>query len=96
MRGTWRSPRTERFTCLKSDPNAQMDDMEVVDCAAFDPSLYPHHANLDRVWEVWKTAGGRGNRVDIADEDDYQTSQFVFFDENQRLVSIKSLASVGR
>ena len=72
------------------NPNAAnpFDDMGNLDRAALDPLFYAHHANMDRLWQVWKTAGGRGNRVDISDRD-YLNSQFVFYDENKKLVSIK-------
>ena len=76
---------------LVGNPNARSnpyDDMGNLDVAARDPLFYAHHANLDRLWEVWKTAGGRGNRVDISDPD-YLNTQFIFYDENARLVSIK-------
>jgi len=62
------------------------DDMGNLDQAANDPLFYSHHANIDRLWEVWKSGGG--NRVDIKDYD-YLNSQFVFYDEKKRLVSIK-------
>ncbi|XP_024361473.1 polyphenol oxidase, chloroplastic [Physcomitrium patens] len=65
------------------------DDMGNLNVAALDPLFYAHHANIDRLWEVWKGMGGR--HKDISDPD-YLKSQFVFYDENKRLVSV----SVGQ
>jgi polyphenol oxidase len=75
------------FTGDPNAPSNPYDDMGNLDVAAQDPLFYAHHANIDRLWLVWKTAGGRGNRVDISDKD-YLNSQFIFFDENKKLISI--------
>ncbi|KAI3718879.1 hypothetical protein L6452_19764 [Arctium lappa] len=54
--------------------------------AARDPIFYGHHANVDRMWSVWKTLGGR--RQDFTDKD-WLDSSFVFYDENAEMVRVK-------
>lgn len=54
--------------------------------SASDPLFFAHHANLDRLWEVWKTLPG-GVREDIADPDYLQT-QFAFYDEEGGVVTV--------
>jgi tyrosinase len=59
-----------------SDPN----------CAARDPIFYLHHANIDRLWEVWLRQGG--GRVNPTTNDVWLTTPFTFFDENGARVTI--------
>nr|CBZ41490.1 polyphenol oxidase precursor [Taraxacum officinale] len=54
--------------------------------AARDPIFYAHHANIDRMWSIWKTLGGR--RKDFTDKD-WLDSSFSFYDENADLVRVK-------
>ncbi|KAK7246542.1 hypothetical protein RIF29_41411 [Crotalaria pallida] len=54
--------------------------------AARDPIFYSHHANVDRLWSIWKTLGGK--RKDITDPD-WLESGFLFYDENKNLVRVK-------
>ncbi|CAI9279715.1 unnamed protein product [Lactuca saligna] len=54
--------------------------------AARDPIFYAHHANIDRMWSVWKTLGGR--RKDFTDND-WLDSSFLFYDENAELNRVK-------
>ncbi|KAG6392222.1 hypothetical protein SASPL_146435 [Salvia splendens] len=54
--------------------------------AARDPIFYVHHSNIDRMWSVWKTLGGR--RADISDPD-YLDASFLFYDEDARMVRVK-------
>ncbi|KAI3498949.1 hypothetical protein L1887_34738 [Cichorium endivia] len=53
--------------------------------AGRDTLFYCHHANVDRMWSLWKMMGG--NHKDITDEDWLNTS-FVFYDENKNLVRV--------
>lgn len=59
-------------------------DMGTLYAAGRDPVFYTHHANLDRLWEVWKSLGNE----DI-DDSDYLDSEFVFYNENAELVKVK-------
>ncbi|EXB82816.1 Polyphenol oxidase [Morus notabilis] len=53
--------------------------------AARDPIFYSHHSNIDRLWSVWKTLGGK--RKDYIDPD-WLNSGFLFYDENKQLVRV--------
>ncbi|KAH7431758.1 hypothetical protein KP509_08G065000 [Ceratopteris richardii] len=64
--------------------NILAKDMGALYAAARDPIFYIHHANIDRLWEVWMRLG----RDDI-DDPDYLDSEFVFYDENAELVKVK-------
>ncbi|KAH6767763.1 hypothetical protein C2S52_018746 [Perilla frutescens var. hirtella] len=67
-----------------TQPNRE--DMGNFYSAGRDPIFFAHHSNIDRLWNVWKTLGGR--RVDIMDPD-YLDAAFVFYDENAQLVRVK-------
>lgn len=54
--------------------------------AARDPIFFSHHSNVDRMWSVWKTLGGKRN--DFTDRD-WLNSGFLFYDENAQLVRVK-------
>lgn len=59
--------------------------MGVFYSAGRDPIFYSHHANIDRIWNVWKSEFG-GNDFD---DQDWLKSEFVLFDENKNPVSVK-------
>ncbi|KAJ7946952.1 Polyphenol oxidase [Quillaja saponaria] len=63
------------------------EDMGVFYSAARDPIFYAHHPNIDRLWDIWKTLGGK-NRHDF-DDPDWLNASFEFYDENAELVSVK-------
>jgi Common central domain of tyrosinase/Polyphenol oxidase middle domain len=49
------------------------------DCAALDPVFWLHHANIDRLWNVWLSmGGGRAN----PSEPVWLGQEFAFYDEN--------------
>jgi tyrosinase len=51
--------------------------MSLVECAARDPIFWLHHANIDRLWQVWLNEGGHANPLG----DEHWTSQeFEFYD----------------
>ncbi|CAL0309368.1 unnamed protein product [Lupinus luteus] len=62
------------------------EDMGNLYSAARDPIFYSHHANVDRLWPIWKSLGR--NRRDI-DDSDWLESEFTFYDENKNLVRVK-------
>ncbi|KAG9454119.1 hypothetical protein H6P81_007023 [Aristolochia fimbriata] len=72
------------WTGDRTRPN--LENMGTFYSAARDPTFYAHHANIDRMWDIWKTLGRR--RRDFADPDWLNTA-FLFYDENARLVRVK-------
>lgn len=57
-----------------------------VQAAAQDPVFYVHHANLDRLWNIWKAQGG--GRVDPLSDNPWKNTPFTFFDENKTQVTM--------
>jgi polyphenol oxidase len=53
--------------------------------SASDPIFFAHHANVDRLWNLWKTLPG-GARHDISDPD-YLNTLFTFYNEDGALVT---------
>ncbi|CAI9279714.1 unnamed protein product [Lactuca saligna] len=72
------------WTGDRNQPNGE--DMGNFYSAGNDPIFFAHHANLDRLWSVWKTLGGR--RKDFTDND-WLDSSFLFYDENAELNRVK-------
>lgn len=48
------------------------------DCAALDPVFWLHHANIDRLWNIWISQAGRANPTDPG----WLGQEFAFYDEN--------------
>ncbi|TKY71666.1 Polyphenol oxidase [Spatholobus suberectus] len=72
------------WTGDNTQPN--FEDMGTLYAAARDPIFYSHHANVDRMWSVWKTLGGKRNDIN---DSDWLESGFLFYDENKNLVRVK-------
>jgi len=74
---------------------ANHENMGAYYSAARDPIFYPHHANSDRLWEVWRGVGG--GHADFTDPD-WLDSSFLFYDEDARLVrvTVRDMLDVGR
>jgi len=53
--------------------------MSYFTCAARDPVFWLHHANIDRLWQVWLNQGG--GRANPLGNDEWKTQVFTFFDE---------------
>nr|ACM43505.1 polyphenoloxidase [Camellia nitidissima] len=68
----------------RTQPN--LEDMGNFYSAGRDSIFYGHHANVDRMWSIWKTLGGK--RQDFTDPD-WLNAGFVFYDENAQLVRVK-------
>ncbi|KAH7836475.1 hypothetical protein Vadar_019320 [Vaccinium darrowii] len=68
----------------RTQPN--VEDMGNFYSAGRDPIFFGHHGNVDRMWSVWKTLGGK--RKDFTDSD-WLESSFLFYDENAQLVRVK-------
>lgn len=61
-------------------------DMGTFKDSAADPIFFSHHANIDRLWEAWKTLPGK-YRKDVTDPD-YLNTAFTFYDEDGDQVSV--------
>lgn len=60
--------------------------MSFVPCAARDPIFWVHHANIDRLWQVWLNQNaGRSNPLG---EQVWTDETFQFFDENGQSVTL--------
>lgn len=68
----------------RSQPN--IEDMGNFYSAGRDPIFFAHHGNVDRMWSIWKTLGGK--RKDFTDPD-WLNTEFLFYDENAQLVRVK-------
>uniref|UniRef100_A0A8R7QME0 Tyrosinase copper-binding domain-containing protein n=1 Tax=Triticum urartu TaxID=4572 RepID=A0A8R7QME0_TRIUA len=67
-----------------------LENMGTYYSAGRDPLFYPHHNNIDRLWQAWcdiGTAHGYRGHVDFTDPD-WLDSSFLFYDEESRMVRI--------
>jgi polyphenol oxidase len=71
------------WTGDQNQPNGE--DMGNFYSAGRDPIFFAHHANVDRMWYVWKKL--RGKHQDFTDPD-WLNTEFLFYDENAQLVHI--------
>ncbi|CAO2830219.1 unnamed protein product [Amaranthus hypochondriacus] len=55
--------------------------------AARDPIFYCHHANVDRMWDIWTRDLPGTGRVNLNDPD-YLNIYFIFYDENANPVRV--------
>jgi hypothetical protein len=60
--------------------------MASVPTAAQDPIFYLHHANIDRLWDLWLAQGG--GRSDPTSDSAWTTQVYKFYDENRKTVSM--------
>ncbi|KAL2613215.1 hypothetical protein R1flu_024907 [Riccia fluitans] len=61
-------------------------DMYWVPISSTDPVFWAHHANVERLWNSWEQMGP--NRVPPEDSD-FLDAEFLFYDENGDVVSVK-------
>ncbi|KAJ8629165.1 hypothetical protein MRB53_022488 [Persea americana] len=71
------------WTGDRTQPNTE--NMGNFYSAGRDPIFFAHHSNVDRMWDVWKTLGGK--RKDFTDAD-WLNAGFLFYDENKQLVQV--------
>ncbi|GFZ06234.1 hypothetical protein Acr_18g0004040 [Actinidia rufa] len=82
----WRTFLTGQFTYgVGTGTQPNLENMGNFYSAARDPIFYAHHSNVDRMWSVWKTLGGR--RKDFTDPD-WLNAGFLFYNENAELVRV--------
>jgi tyrosinase len=59
--------------------------MSAFETAGQDPIFWLHHANIDRIWELWlASGGGRANPTDAA----WRNTPFTFYDETGAQVNL--------
>ncbi|KAK9056865.1 hypothetical protein SSX86_024229 [Deinandra increscens subsp. villosa] len=68
----------------KTKPNRE--DMGNFYSAGYDPAFYIHHANVDRMWKLWKELGIRGHVEPNCEG--WLNASYVFYDENEELVRV--------
>ncbi|CAH1450036.1 unnamed protein product [Lactuca virosa] len=73
-----------RWTGNPRMPNNE--DMGNFYSAGYDPAFYVHHANVDRMWKVWKDLGIKGHNEPT--DPDWLNASYVFYDENEELVRV--------
>ncbi|MCO5609032.1 hypothetical protein L7F22_063253 [Adiantum nelumboides] len=61
-------------------------DMGAFFSSGLDPLFYAHHAQIDRLWELWKAMP---NHEEIDDED-YKNAEFLFYNEEGELVRVRA------
>ncbi|KAF9587936.1 hypothetical protein IFM89_006261 [Coptis chinensis] len=62
-------------------------DMGNFHTAARDPIFYAHHAQIDRLWSLYKDQ--RGTTTPEFDQPDWLESSYIFYDENRNVVRCK-------
>ncbi|WJX92155.1 catechol oxidase [Trifolium repens] len=62
------------------------EDMGHFYAAGRDPIFYAHHANVDRMWYLWKPLCEKKKNFT---DPDWLESSFLFYDENKNLVKVK-------
>ncbi|CAO2171611.1 unnamed protein product [Urochloa humidicola] len=76
------------WTGDQSRPNTE--NMGAYYSAGRDPIFYPHHGNIDRLWECWRNIAGGGRRRHHAEfaDPDWLDSSFLLYNEEARLVRV--------
>nr|GFA62604.1 hypothetical protein [Tanacetum cinerariifolium] len=67
------------------------EDMGDFYSAGYDPIFFAHHANVDRMWTIWKDLDPKNKEPN---SDDWLNASYVFYDENNELVRVYNKDSV--
>ncbi|KAL7582647.1 hypothetical protein Lser_V15G45500 [Lactuca serriola] len=65
---------------------ANSEDMGNFYSAGYDPLFYVHHANVDRMWQIWKDIDKKTHKDPTSG--DWLNASYVFYDENENLVRV--------
>jgi tyrosinase len=96
--GGWQVPNPMHFSSgygglerlphnpIHNDVGGPTGWMSDPDCAARDPIFWLHHANIDRLWQVWLNEGG--GRMNPTADPNWLSTQFTFFDEGGQQVML--------
>ncbi|KAH7677126.1 Catechol oxidase protein [Dioscorea alata] len=79
-----------QWSGLKEEPYFDLGSFAT---AGRDCLFYSLHANVDRLWDLFRNR--RGNRVEFNDRD-WLNSTFVFYDENRQIVRVKASERLPR
>ncbi|XP_058088862.1 aureusidin synthase-like [Magnolia sinica] len=80
------APHNALHSWVGSNVQFERENMGAFYAAARDPIFYAHHANIDRLWLIWKKLRGNGPEfVDL----EWLDSYFYFYDENAQLTRFK-------
>jgi Common central domain of tyrosinase/Polyphenol oxidase middle domain/Protein of unknown function (DUF_B2219) len=60
--------------------------MSTFETAGQDPIFWLHHANIDRIWELWLASGG--GRANPTSDSAWMTNSFTFYDESGAQVNM--------
>ncbi|XP_062078689.1 polyphenol oxidase I, chloroplastic-like [Humulus lupulus] len=80
------APHNTVHTWVGLASNPQQENMGAFYSAGWDPCFYSHHANIDRIWDVWRDIHGMYLPIN---DTVWLKSYFYFYDENLQLVKIK-------
>ncbi|KAL3632735.1 hypothetical protein CASFOL_025719 [Castilleja foliolosa] len=71
------------------DPRHKMEDMGNLYSAGRDPIFFSHHANIDRLWSVYRDLQAKRGLPWQFRQRDWLDANFVFYDENRNLVRVR-------
>ncbi|XP_030478945.1 polyphenol oxidase I, chloroplastic [Cannabis sativa] len=80
------APHNTVHTWVGLSSNPHNENMGAFYSAGWDPCFYSHHANLDRIWDVWRDIHGMYLPIN---DTVWLNSYFYFYNENLQLVKIK-------
>ncbi|PIN14148.1 Catechol oxidase [Handroanthus impetiginosus] len=72
---------------ISNPPKHTGEDLGNLYSAGRDPLFFALHANVDRLWTIWRDS--RGNKQKDIDDKDYLNAEFLFYDENKQLVRVR-------
>ncbi|XP_022927080.1 polyphenol oxidase, chloroplastic-like [Cucurbita moschata] len=79
-------PHNTVHTWCGDNKKPNLENMGNFYSAARDPIFYSHHSNVDRMWSVWKTLGGR--RQDLQNPE-WLNASFIFYNEKAQAVRVR-------
>jgi len=89
----WPGPHGYVHLFVGNSPNTNIakQDMGVLETAARDPLFWAHHANIDRLWDVWIAQHGTP-----AYPPAFLSQSWTFWDQNQKLIRLSADDAANR